>query len=767
MSNIITLFRVLFFLSITFALGIGFTVLPRELALPSFMIFSLLIFIAIKWKRHIIIMLAGLNRFVSMTKLHQPSNLVTYKFSSLHLLEIIVILLMSVFVTRHQLNFTPDMRVRGKEVEWLTGIGQVAHQGLEDTGTIPLWNPYYRQGEPLVDNAFSYILNPFSSIPQLLFASTQGTKISITIHALVVAIGGWFLGWVLGLSTSGRLTLAFLLLGKGNMHANFEAGYYQLATQQAYFPWVMAGTIAFIRSTHRWAIVLTVLSLMLMLFAGNLWHLLPTVISIGVLIILHSNSLDVLKRAISVMLLTLGLCAVLLLSIIANFGFIEEHPDEIRAGWEMIDPNRAYLLPFDSAPDNLSYLMHVRHDETQTTLTTLMQGQNSHFYYSYVSPWWFVVLILLPLPFMRRFRQNLPQNRMIWIAGVGLFVLFTLWAMGGTSLFVWLYEHVPYLAQWRFVPRALGMASFWVAVLIAMRIDALMRLLLHYSAHARWMRGLLIFYVMITIGAWVDVNSKWDTDPLLYLDSGFNSCLSWLHETHLDENISLRVYGYERMTYLLEHDIRMINIEADYMPSTATNTIGDSRLDARLRDSRFRFQNRPNQRDIFTNDDYIPMTDSPPYRQFEHCLFENEAYDLPYAFTFNLADTQELVFGEEVRNPTLTNEYVANLNVTAVPDYTRLYDTVKLLAQSDTQTQQVLVIQELAYPGWEVWIDGERQPIEIFAKLNAAKLPTDGQLHEVVFMYRPPLFIVGSIITILTALFCAGYLLRLDRFYRK
>ncbi len=700
------------------------------------------------------------------------SDIVTNKFRyRYYLLEVFLILIVSIFVTRHQLNFTPEMRVRGKEIEWLTGIGQVAHQGLHDTGVIPLWNPYYRHGEPLIDNAFSYILNPLSSIPHLLFGATQGTKLSITIHAIVAAIGGWFLGWVLGLSSIGRLTLAFLLLGKGNMHTNFEAGYYQLATQQAYFPWVIAGTLALIRSSQRWAIALTAISLMLIFFAGNLWHLLPTVMSIGVLILLHGKNREVFKRLFMAMLLTLGLCSVLLLSIIVNFGFIEAHPDEIRAGWEMVESNRAYLLPFISerefASDDLSYMVRARHDETQVTITTPLQHQSLHFYYSYVSPWWFVLLIFIPLPFMRRHRDILPQNRKIWLAGLGLFGLFTLWAMGGTPLFVWLYEHVPYLAQWRFVPRALAMASFWVAVLVAMRIDSLIHLLVIYTSHTRWMIALLVFYVGITVGAWIDVNAQWDTSPLLYMDAGFNDCISWLRDTHPNEEISLWVYDYERMTHLLENDSRMINIEADYLLGTAPNTIGDTRLDARQLYTRYRFQNRNNQLDTFMADGYTPMMDSPFYRQFEHCLFENEAFDFPYAFTFNLEDTANLNFDEQIANPTLTNQYLTQLNATAVTEVIRVYDTISLQVPSGTQSQQILVIQELAYPGWEVWIDGDRQPIEIFAKLNAVKLPADGKIHEVVFMYRPPLFIMGAIITMLTALVYVGYLLQFERFLNR
>ncbi len=716
----------------------------------------------------------------------QSDEIKISQFRRGHLLEIVLIVIIALFVTRNHLNLDPNLRLHGRETEWLTGYGQVAHEGLKDTGVIPLWNPYYGQGEPLVDNAFSYLLNPFSSIPQLMWGATQGTKISVVIQCMLVAIGGWFLAKVLGLSTVGRLTLALLMLGKGNLHTNFDSGFFQLASQQVYFPWVIAGTIAVIKTSKRWAIVLMSFSLTLMFFAGNLWHLLPTAISVTIVTLLYARSdkhwdYAVLRRMGIVALITIGLSAVTLLSIVANFGFTEGHKDERRSGWEVIDAHRVYLYPFVGDYDFVIEDVFIRrppelaHDDDLVTL--MSWGIGSHFYYSYVAPWWYVLSLLLLLIFLPRYRSRLPDNRKLWIAGFGLYVLFTMWGMGGTPLFNFLYEYVPYLAQWRFVPRALGMASFWIAVLVALGIDALLSQLwsswrFNYAIaqrgiSARLPMGLLILYSGLTVIALVDVNGHWQDTPLAPLDEEFDSCMAWLEEAEPDREHWLWIPGYQTLTTMLEHDIRIVNIEADFVLGTEPNTIGDVRLDVRVRAVERGVLSFTNVLDWFNDEGYTALEPSPSYQVFDHCIYENKNNSLPYAFVIQPDDAPS-TYISDLENPELTTEFMNNLYVETVPDVMRLYDTIAIQVRSDESIEKVLTIQELAFPGWEVWIDGEQRDVEIFAKLNAVRLPTDGQRHEVVFLYRPRLVCWGGLITLFTAMLCIGFLLHIDHvFWRR
>ena len=792
MSNTPSWLRSLIFLGVTLIITVVFIILPRRITYLLFVgavvypaLTALIVALLIGFGRIFNLVGVGLRKFFLTA---EPLDLAERKFRKIHLLEIVLVIMFSVFVARHHYNFDPSMRVSGHEIEWLTGYGQVAYQGLQDTGTIPLWNPYYRQGEPLVDSMFSYLLNPFSSIPQIFIGSTQGTKYSVAINSTLAAVGGWFLGWVLGLSGIGRLTLACLVLGKGNMHTNFDAGYYQLATQQVYFPWVMAGTIGVLKSNKRWAVMLTAVSMMLLFLAGNLWHLLPMAICVGVVTLLYSYrwsdrrfEIRLLKRMAWVTLITVGLCAVTMLSIGSNFGLIEAHPDEARAGWEVVEPHRAYLLPFISDYDFAAHGLLINRPPLKgplvQNLSRLSYSAGLHFYYSYVAPWWLVFMLLVPIPFFWRYRNILPDNRLIWGAGLGLFVLFTMWGMGGTPLFVWLYEHVPHLAQWRFVPRAFAMSSFWIAVLVAIRVDSLLRVLLARWEASRqsvpfsrlqslWYRLLIIFYIGLSGIAVVEVNERWQENAIIPFEPHIARCLTSLRKAEPDKELWLWLHGYDHMTDLLENEIRMMNIEADYLPGTAPNTIGDVRLDARVRLTELRNLSELENLDWFTEEGYTPLKSSAPYFSIEHCIYQNQDYYIPYAFTINLEDvddTSEIVG----RNPWFSQDYLGELKFGNVIGFNRLYDTVGVRVQSDTTTQQALVIQELAFPGWQVWIDGESQSPEIFAKLNAVMLPMDGEVHDVIFAYRPPLLMIGAVITILTSFLSVLYLLRVDRFWRK
>ena len=67
----------------------------------------------------------------------------------------------------------------------------------------------------------------------------------------------------------------------------------------------------------------------------------------------------------------------------------------------------------------------------------------------------------------------------------------------------------------------------------------------------------------------------------------------------------------------------------------------------------------------------------------------------------------------------------------------------------------VLILSEVAYPGWRVFVDGERVPVvRADYALRAACVPAGA--HQVVFSFVPTSLIVGAVITILTLLGVGG-----------
>jgi hypothetical protein len=202
--------------------------------------------------------------------------------------ELIGIALLVAAVTQPYLAPNSTEQLPGLEAEWLTSSVHLAALTLDEYGYLPLWQPYLEMGEPLIDNPFSFILNPISTSPGLIWGGVRGIKISVALHALLAGWGGWALGRVLGFAWVGRLLLAALLVGKGNMHAMIGAGYFQLGVSQAYMPWIIAGTIAILRvKTRRWPVALTAQAFTLLFWAGNIWYTLPMLISMALLTLTH------------------------------------------------------------------------------------------------------------------------------------------------------------------------------------------------------------------------------------------------------------------------------------------------------------------------------------------------------------------------------------------------------------------------------------------------------------------------------------------------
>jgi hypothetical protein len=80
----------------------------------------------------------------------------------------------------------------------------------------------------------------------------------------------------------------------------------------------------------------------------------------------------------------------------------------------------------------------------------------------------------------------------------------------------------------------------------------------------------------------------------------------------------------------------------------------------------------------------------------------------------------------------------------------------KVVVQLETQAPGWLVLSDIWYPGWRVWVDGE--PVSMFRAnylFRAVEIPSGA--HEVVFSYHPISFYAGSVVTILTCLILGGF----------
>ncbi len=671
-------------------------------------------------------------------------------------LELAVLVASSLLATHEFANLNESRRLYGGEEEWLTSSAQFAALSLRRYHYLPLWQPYLESGEPLIGSPFSFVLNPFSTVPSLLLGGVNGIKIAVIVTAILAALGGWVLGRVLGLGSLGRVTLGLLMLGKGNMVGMIGSGYFQLGVTQAYFPWIVAGMLAVLRyKRRRWPPVLLALSFTLMFFGGNIWYTLPMLICMIALTVaytLHPRARRIdwaaLRRVTFAAALTIGLSAALLLPLWFNRGRIGDHPDDQTGGFPA-DPVKVVEQFYNGSKD-----LYLRGGAP---------GQ-PEFFYSYISPAWFLLLIFVAVPFGRPFRYRSMSR--LW--GVALIVggVCLLWGMGGHDIMRWVYQHVPGLGQWRFVGRALAVTSFWLGVLIALRVDALWCQInrARWRRGRRWLvrwpvRGVQFAVSMALIAASLvaarDVVRKWtEFAGLVDVDQLDTPCLDWLRDHHSDD-LALTVYRYNYglVTPFLDEGIRLANIEADYMPIPLPSTQGVFDWTNLL--PRYGLTWDENIRQFLYNHGYTMLADSPDtfHNQYPCLYVKEDAF--PYAF----AVSQMMLL--QGQGPTLTSDDVQPVDV-----YRRLPDRITLVIQSSVEPL-VLTVQERAYPGWQVIVDGQRTKLESVGGLIGVVLPDDGNWHTVLFRYRPPLLFLGSAITLVTAAFVTLYLVRAEGLWRR
>lgn len=684
-------------------------------------------------------------------------------------LELAAVILLAASVPTAYHNLDDRTQLPGFEAEWLTSSAHLAAINLREHGTIPLWQPYLEYGEPLIDGPFSFVLNPITAGPSLVLGGVRGIKLGVVLAAVTAGLGGWALGRVLGLGIFGRLLLALLMVGKGNMQAMIGAGYYQLGTSQAFMPWIIAGTIAVLRAPNRrWPVILTAVSFTLMFWAGNIWHTLPMLLSLAALAaahVLHPRAKTwrarvdgaALRRLALAGLFTLGLSAITFLPIWLQQGQIGAHPDVVGAG-RVADLGAVIRQFWDGS---LEQYLDGRAPGAAT------------FYYSYITTPWLAagLFLLLPPVWPWLHRPRLRQGWRVWGPALILIVGCTLWGAGGNPLIIWLYDHVPLLGQWRFVGRALATASFWIGALIAWRADALLRALLVYARQGtaiHWRRpwstapallrravpGGLALLLIAAGGATVQaVNAQWrHFAGTIGVNVYDDICLSWLREQHPDQPLAVYRSGYDAVTPFLTHRVRLVNVEADYYARPLPWTVASFDLTAALPDYAMAWTDF--DRRVLDEYGYFPLPDSPAPVDEHHCLYRLNELALPYAFTIPYHTMNAL------NGPDLLWLYL-----TPIEPIDRAPDTIRLQITAE-QTPLLVTVQERAYPGWRVWVDGTEAPLESVGGQIGVVIEEPGP-HAVGFAYRPPLVTLGGGITLLTWAAGIGYLLGADRPLRR
>ena len=624
----------------------------------------------------------------------------------LYAAEIISVMLLLFSVTGRA--WQGDDPVSRGEYSYLIGTGAVAGEIYNRTGSIPLWNPLMGSGgEPMLESPFSYVMNPLMFFPVVVGGSIAGSNLAVGFHILLIGIGGWLLGYTLNLKLLGRVLLGVMIPSLGGTTQMIGTGFYQLGLSQAYVPFVYAGLFGTIYRKERWYVGILSVATYLLIAAGTYWYVLPTAISC-VVIILFALPLkrDALKRLMLASGFILGTSAVRLVPQAIHNSFID-HP---------------WVTVRESA-DVFVHLILLYFDKTDFRY---YRGSNVHYHYI-IS---FAALSAMLIPRVLVWRGVKFRWRVI-VPSLLLILFFLMWAQAGGSIFLWVQAHVPLVAEWRYTSRFLTSGGVWLVVILAICVDDVMQMA---QRNIKLIWGLAILVVIVT--SVIAVNSAlnnwkgWVRPPKLERYSTI--LIEHLRREHPDG--MLAVMSPDFFDYLAFYDTltRAYFGNPDYRPHGYESTLGDVRWMRGIPSIGFNLANTQWENRI-------------DEAEIEVIYLENHAYEvwnfpdaLPYSFTMDVDDAKER------GKPDIP---LTRAEVTPIESYSHHVDWIEvwLPPQDD---EQILVLQETAYPGWEVRVNGEAAQLESFGERVGVILPQDESVY-VVFRYNPVWLYVGSIITVI------------------
>jgi len=691
-------------------------------------------------------------------------------------LELALIAIVAVYGMREFINSDPTFTLHGNEAQWLTSSAQYVKVSWDKYGYIPLWQPYLSRGEPTIDSPFSFALSPFSSLPSFLIGYPNGIKISVIISSVLSGFGGWYLGRVLGFGAAGRLLLGLLFAVKGPQHTAITRGYFQLGTTQAIIPWVVASSIALVKfKKQRYPVVLLAFWITMLFLGGNIYYTLPAIFMAVVIMLLHlvrARTEDdpphwlplafdrvIWQRMILSLVLTIGLAGITFIPILLNSGYIGRHPSE--SGW--------------GAPASMTAVI------AQLFSPSFVQdggGVWNENYYIYTMPIWFGFIVFLLLPVLERAlpgeRRSLGNQWRIWFAGVFFFIFFTTWGSGMNAFVGWAYENLPLIGRWRNVNRMLTLTSFWAATFAALWIDIFWKRIdpaasyrqLATSEFRDWLRAAVrvsigvILVSLSLLAVWEVVSGRLLYGSVVPESSMISQCVAWIKE-HDDEPMpSVWVLDYYTVNPFIREGVRISNINADYDPLGVTPTIFD--LDLTEATPEWIIPYFQAEQEFWGLRGWSPVEGSPLMGDGQPCAWRNPNA-LAYAFTIQYDDllwASTAPPREDFRIPmdtTLTQP---------VTEYDWLPGKIRFNYNNTTEEQVVLVVQEVAWPGWVVRINGEPARLESVGQLIGYVIPPNSE-QVIEFEFTAPLLRVGAIITALSVLFIILYLGRADRLLRR
>ena len=618
----------------------------------------------------------------------------------------------------------------GNESEVFQALDYTLVNSVRGSGQFPLWNPYLHTGLPYIADPMLHVYNPLVSAPVLLLGVLDGFKVAVFLSFLAAALGMWALGVVLGLGRAGRLWIGLMYVFSGPFVARFFQGQYLFIFGLAWIPWALAGLILTLRTRRPLHAAGTVLAIALLFFSGNAYF--SYYLLFAVLILAAVMLFDVRQRSPRVSF-DWDRAALLLLIAVLVVGVVAIYLFPLADFWPHISkPTNPEMS--DSHTVGQILLDYTSKDTWRPdAIKTRTLGRED--FYAYIGLGPFFALFLLPLAMWKRDRRLL-----LFFALLLAFVIIFI----DVRDMPWrnIYARTYFFAQFRHPTRILPLGALALLVLGGLGLDTLWKFLAPQArlvrrsvpglAHAAsaWLGLLLIVGFMLWSVGDVFTTNKLHArtrDPF----PPSSDIMTWLR-------------GYDNSVYYVGNPVgwhgAILSNGLRYID--AWYHFADIRSFPGMINRR-QVQARPNYL-AQASDQPVALPDPVPVQQIAGHTVYRLPHSLPYTFAVSdqaLADTTS---GRE-----LWAEEVAPLPVT-----TSGPNTVKV--ETAGQAASTLVVLTTAYPGWQVMVDGRRQPlINVGGYLAVRMLPGT---HAYLFNYSPVSFKVGMIVSIVSLLGLVGLL---------
>jgi 4-amino-4-deoxy-L-arabinose transferase-like glycosyltransferase len=645
--------------------------------------------------------------------------------------ELVVIIVIILFFALAFLNFDETKILSGNEFGVVTFLDHVLLNSLRRFGEFPLWNSYFRTGQPFVADPFMHIFNPFTSVPVLLLDVVNGFKVAVFLSFLIAAIGQWSLGRALGFSRSVRLWSAVLYALNGQAVARFIQGSYLFIFGYAWLPLILTGIVMSLRTRKARYYVLTVISLAMLFFSGNTYYsyyMAATLILFTVIAFFFTNRERILGlnwRAIKPLLLigilAVGMSAVQLLPTLEFWPHIQTPGD----------PNLETSQPLSEAITNWI--------STSTDRPEALKTLPPEEFYGYIG----IIPFLAAIFALGAFWQGWRRKEILSL--VGLFILATIWICVRYTPLGSIYSQTPLLFQFRYPSRYMIFGSLAIINLGGIGLTWLMNLTGRWRSNLETEgtnqlagdTGKLILTVLIMVMFFSAanvfmVNQRFIVLPNRYLEA--DRILEWLQDYDATPNyVSIPISAGWHVA-AADYGQRYWDAWHGYNFFPPVETKPDVRpVVAKPNYLVFGKEKTPDYLDAVAIDDIQNHT--------VYALQES----LPYAFA--VADsTLKRVEAGELKRSEVTPLEVKELGP----------NTLSIQAEIPDENTWIVVMTNY-FPSWRVTIDQQLADLTYIGNFLAIQaVPGD---HEYVFSYKPSSFRLGFGITLATSLILIGLLI--------